>query len=510
MFCAGGRVGGRVVGVAGMIGPKPELIIDAERLHAYLRLEPWVDYAHLVAEDIVKLLAESEVVMTDDVRGRVGAFLEQLTELAFDGSDFLAAEGVPPHAPVDARLELAEELNPELTGSAASESERIDFYAQCRLALVREGQTIGRIVPAVAAAHGTDIFGKTILARGKPRGLAAGEGVELGEDGATLRALRSGLVRELHGRVEVSDVVAVEGDVDFNTGHIDGASDVVIRGTVRDLFAVRSTRSVSVGGAIESTSVSALGDVVVRGGIAGRDKGSIRAGGTVVCRYCDGARVRAKGDITITKEAIASDLQTRGRLSIPRGQLIGGRAYARLGASIREIGSEAETPTEVIVGLNPLILARAQRMEREAAKRVEAVDRLRENLAPLLADAKRLTADQRARAAELIREIETIQSTAARMTERKERMLEQCRPPAGAALEVTDRIHPRVTLIFEDARYVCRQVIRGPVSIRREPTGYGSATAVFCVNKLSGSRSELRCRKYMPTLPKRSAAVVSR
>jgi len=499
-----------------MIAPQPELFLDADGLCAYLRLHPWVDYSHLNEKAIIRILESAHVVITDDRRERAQSFCRQLQEGLDDQREFLIAQGLPPQPPVDAKLELSPELDchsaptPRKIDAEPTprkiDADQVDFHARCRLALVKAGQRIGRIVPPRHAVHGTDLFGKTILAKGKPAELAPGQGVELGDDGETLTATRAGLVHIREGSVEIAQVVEIPGDVDFTTGNIDAECDVSIKGTVRDLFEVRSTKAISIGGAIESARVEADGDIEVGGGIAGRERGVIRAGGRVVCRYCDGADVEAKGDITIVKEAIGSTLHTRGRLAIPRGPLIGGRAYARLGAEIHEIGSDADVPTELIIGLDPAVLAKAYLVDLEVARRREATERTHEALAPLLAEAKRLSPEQRARATQLVQEMKTLQESVDELAARKERMLQAYRPPQEPILEVIDCLHPRVTLIFEDLKFVARELIKGPVRICRQSTGYGTVMALFCIHKLSGSRRQLLCRKYTPALVEAGAA----
>jgi len=202
----------------------------------------------------------------------------------------------------------------------------VDYYAQSRLATVSANDEVGVIKPSVAGVAGLDVYGKVLPARGEPCELSLGEGVRLGDDGKTVFANIAGLVVSRGHTVDVVDVVHIEGDVDFNTGSVDADTDIVITGTVRDLFTVKSSKSVSIGGAIEAAHVEAGKDIVVRGGVAGRDKGTVRAGGKVVCRFCDGMNVRAGGDLTITKEAVD---QMDGSLEVETEEGTGTRVTVR-------------------------------------------------------------------------------------------------------------------------------------------------------------------------------------
>ena len=154
------------------------------------------------------------------------------------------------------------------------------------------------------------------------------------EDGDVVIATEPGRPVLEGNRVSVHDQLEIAGDVDFESGNIDVTTEVSIRGKVRDLFEVRSKKSVLIGGVVEAATVVALGDVLVRGGVFARGKGLVRAGGNIAIKLCDEANIRAGGDIQISREAINSHLYADGRLQSERGAIIGGEAYAYQGAEV--------------------------------------------------------------------------------------------------------------------------------------------------------------------------------
>ncbi len=64
-----------------------------------------------------------------------------------------------------------------------------------------------------------------------------------------------------------------------------------------------------------------MGDVLVRGGIIGHHKGSVRAGGRIVAKFAQDADLTAESDIDITKEVMHSRVHCRGKVSVPRGAI---------------------------------------------------------------------------------------------------------------------------------------------------------------------------------------------
>ena len=491
--------------MAAHVTSKPKAYVEGDGLSAYVHLDPKEDHSEITTEVILDALRDAKVVVTDEVKARVESVCRQARVAKRSDPDYLVAEATLPTPPVDAELVLCDSLSHASTtppeGTDERVGPRVDYYAQSRLATVSRGDEIGVISPSIPGVAGLDVLGKVLPVSGQPRDLSLGEGVRLGDDGKSLFANIAGLVVTRDHKVDVIDVIRIDGDVDFNTGSLNVDSDVVITGTVHDLFTVKSTKSVSVGGAIEAAHVVAGKDIVVRGGVAGRDKGSVRAGGTVVCRFCDGMNVRTGGDLTITKVAVNSHLRTEAKLAIPRGALIGGQAHARGGAVIKELGSEGEVPTTVTIGLDPVILAQAAQMDAEVGKRRAAAEKTRTTIKPLLAELNRLAPDQRRRATELTLEADGLDASAERLLADKDRMIREGSCFQEPALVVTDRIHPGVRLVFEDYEYVVREVVRGPVRMFTRRTDAGPAAGVTCVNTISGARRELFCRKYVPEIP---------
>jgi len=473
-------------------------------MKALLRFKSAEHHEDLSVSVITAMLEDAGVILTEPISDRVRQFCEQYSTEKLTGKEFLIAEAQPPTPAVDAELILCEELchrcgTPPDDGDQGGE--QVDYYAQCRLAVVESGNTIGTIKSSQRGNDGLNLNGVRIPCGPAPKELLIGDGACLEDDGVSVVATADGLVRVKADTIAVVEQVQVPGDVDFKSGSINSPSDVVIKGTIRDLFNVKSAKSISVGGAIESAQVEAGEDVVVAGGIAGKETGIVRSGGRIVCKFCDGAILRADGDITITKEAIASDIRSGGYLMIPRGAFIGGTAYARAGAEISEAGSDAEIPTRISIGLDPVVLARAASIDEEIEKHRAAAEKIRSAIAPLIANLKRLAPAQRERATELMFQADEIQGTSDAKLAKKNAMLQEGARDQEPALVVTNRLNPGVTLIVEDMEFIARKEIRGPVKIMKRAAAMGKPRMLICTNQLSGSTRELLHRQYQVELP---------
>ncbi len=483
--------------------------VDDDHLSAFLKLDPAHELPELTADALLNALRETKVDITPHVRTRVEKICEGHATGTLKDAQVLIAQGRDPQPPTDARFELAETLPresntpPEEPAETEADDEvPVDYYSQCRLITADEGEIVGKIIPVVQGIAGVDVFGNPIPVTSTPREVELADGVRLDEDDVTIRATTTGVVRSKDNRVGVVDVAKINGDVDFESGSIDVECDVIVKGTVRDLFHVKTTKSLSVGGAIENCQIEVGGDVGVQGGIAGRETGKVTAGGAIVCKFCESSTLDAQGDITITNETINANLRTMSQLEVPRGAIIGGTAYARGGAEVRVIGSDADVPTRVTIGLDPIVLAKAARIGREIEKRKQSAEKIRTAVGPLMANLKRLAPDQKERATELMFQADTIEADSAELDAQKTQSITDGSWHAEPILLVLDCIHPGTTLIFEDFEYIVqREIIRGPVKIFKRRAGDGLPSGLVSVNQVSGSRRELPCRAYEAELP---------
>ncbi len=484
--------------------PALTVTVDDDRLQAFLKLDARHGAVELTAPSILTALGEAKININEDVRRAVDELCEKHQAGDLDEGDLLVARGTPVQPSVDAEFVSSESVAsrsdtpPE---QADDPNDRVDYFAQCRLAIVEEGEVVGAIVPARPGVPGIDVFGQPIPVIGTPHPLTVGEGLRIGDDQKTLHATIAGVVRVNPDGVKVADLLEIHGDVDFDCGCINAACDVVVKGTIRDRFDVETTKSLSVGEAIENCQIAVGENVAVAGGIAGKEHGVVTAKGHIVCKYCEAATLNAEGDITITKESIGSNIRTMSRLRIPRGALIGGTAHARGGVEARELGSDAEVPTRVFIGLDPVVLAEAAQVDGQVEKLRQSAEKIRSAVGPLMNNLKRLSPSQRERATELMFQADSLEGEADELIANKEAAIEEGSWHEEPAIAVSDRIHPGTILISEDIEFAPRQTLRGPVKIFKRRKSAGVPSGLVCQNLLSGSRRELPYRSHEVELP---------
>ncbi|MDE3074213.1 MAG: FapA family protein, partial [Chloroflexota bacterium] len=100
----------------------------------------------------------------------------------------------------------------------------VDYRDLIRLHTVPSGTVLGRYLPATAGEPRRDVFGRETphkTGNEVPPQRFAGPNVSLAANGTDYIAARAGRPLREKGRIEVMEVYAIQGDVDFSTGNVD-------------------------------------------------------------------------------------------------------------------------------------------------------------------------------------------------------------------------------------------------------------------------------------------------
>jgi hypothetical protein len=229
--------------------------------------------------------------------------------------------------------------------------------------MVTKGQQLGRVVPPEEGIDGVDVTGKSLPAKdGRAAKLKVDDSILIDAAGSIISQEDGVLSRSLE-RAAVRNFLDIPDAVDFSTGNIEFDGDVRIANGVRDLFEVSATGNLDVRGLIESAVIVTDGDVVSAGGMAGRERGKLRAGGDLTIRYIDSAEVNVGGDLHIEREIINCDVLVMGQVRSPRAAVIGGRLVSIGPIEVGTLGSDGATPTDVVVGSVPPLEERLTKLD---------------------------------------------------------------------------------------------------------------------------------------------------
>ena len=360
-----------------MIAVIPPLWISPDRLEAYfVRFNLAGQQPELSSDAIVHLLDMAEVR-----HGIQEATIEKLCRegLGTEAQGYLLARGEPARHGVDAHIAYAFDLEPR--PGAFRPDGTIDLKQRNTVVTVAVDALLGELVPETAGQRGMTVKGERIQARdGERQSFSAGRNVRIEEsEGENPRFYSEieGSVRRDGDGLHVEKVHSIDGDVDYTTGNIETTADVVIEGSVKAGFKVKTAGSVVIGGVVESGGIVQAGrDVVVAGGILG-DKTRIVAQGGLEAQFVQNGVILVQGDAAIGSYLYNANVRSGGRIIVNfagekqrAGSIIGGQVVAAKGLEASRLGSASTDRTVIGIRGSP----RAEQQLAQARKAVHQFD----------------------------------------------------------------------------------------------------------------------------------------
>jgi uncharacterized protein (DUF342 family) len=439
---------------------------------AELVIGPVDDPASITLDLAIAALRASEVEITDDARDRAQALVDGLKPCAV--SRGIVAMATPPVHGTDGAITWAVEDPPPAPAPEAVSSDttsRADHYNRSKFTMVSSGQRIGLVTQPTAGIEGRDVRGRKLACKaGKPVRLRLDETI-LQDDDGNLIAQRDGILSRSAIGASIRDLLEVEGYVDFSTGNVAFAGDVAVYKGVRDLFVVEAKGNIEVSGLIEAADIRCGGDLIASGGMAGRDRGSIRTGGNLTARYLDSVRIEVGRILRVEREVLHCDTIVHERIDAPSGSIIGGRTRCAGQIRVGTLGTASGTPTDIIVGTVPILDARRADLVAALASLAEAQHALEKQMAQLTAGGGKLspsmTEKQTALAFELLQLSERVAKCQASLNQVEQRIA------AVRTIDVrADRLlYAGVRIILSERAFVIRTDLKGPVLIARGHDG---------------------------------------
>lgn len=132
---------------------------------------------------------------------------------------------------------------------------------------------------------GKTVTGKPIPAkRGREQLPLKGKGFERKDDN-TYVALMSGKIETQNDRVVILPVHELSGNADLSSGNIDFHGDVVIHGSVESGVIVKASGTITVDGIVEACTLEAGKDIILRSGMLGGNKASVKTKGSITAKF---------------------------------------------------------------------------------------------------------------------------------------------------------------------------------------------------------------------------------
>lgn len=397
-----------------------------------------------------------EVLEELDRSGVVFGIDRTVIQKALDAGDYniptKVATGRKPQKGVNAsfvyHFDTSDTLKPK-----EGEDGHIDYKDINFIQNTEKGALLVTKVPATRGQPGMSVLGKEIKGpNGRDLQFNHGTNTEVSEDGLKLHATASGAIQFQHGKVSVSDVIVIKGDVDHNVGNIDCRGSVRVTGDVKAGFNMKLDGDLEVNGNVEDCDIQVGGNIYVKGGFFGDGTGFLKAGGDITVKFAEGQKMVSGNEITVGGEIINCRVIAKERVLVKgrRGKIIGGSVGAGQEIRASVLGSDAGTATILTVAYNHKLMTRHSDVIKELQRLVDDEERIKEALVSLyrLQMDGKMTSQQEAAMAKLEQFKKDFPENMANLKQQKADLEEEMKQYADARIVAEEAVYPGVKAQF--------------------------------------------------------------
>lgn len=432
------------------VNEKMELLFDRTRRFAAAKFyPPSSEGKYMDKRDIIDELRSRGIV-----HGILAANIDSYLKNRQFGMNILLARATLPVEGQNAEIEyffrVGNTSKPKL-----KEDGSVDFHDLDNMTRVQKGEVLAKLKPAVLGTPGMDIMGNRIMPKKvKQKVLKKTNQTDLSEDGLTLYSRVSGHVNLVEGKVFVSDTYEVPADVDASTGDIHYDGNVTVRGNVRTGYCIRAKGTIVVDGVVEGASLYADGDIILKRGIQGMNRGCLEAKGNVVTKFIENSTVKS-GDTVQTEAILHSQIEAKNQISVVgrKGLVTGGELKAGSLITLKVAGSTMGTTTVLEVGIDPEISDRYIKIQQDINdKRQEKIklEQIFELLKKKMEQGARLPADKAALVKMLPDRIKTMDNELNELLESYLELKDQMDEMNNGNIVVENMAYPGVKIIISN------------------------------------------------------------
>ena len=326
----------------------------------------------------------------------------------------------------------------------------VDYWSVNSIQSVEAGQVIAIYHPPVQGSDGTNVRGVAVLAkRGKDQAILKGKGFIRSQDERTYIAEIDGKIEMQGDRIMVLAIHELSGDADISTGNIDFRGDVVIHGNVENGITINATGSITVDGTVEACTLIAGKDIILRRGMLGGHKASVKTKGNIFAKFFENTTIEAEGNIQ-ADVLMNCEVDCKGKITLSgrRASIIGGEVHAIEGIEVFSLGNEAETKTYIYAGADPDMHTRMAMLEKKIGEVKEELAKIEKGIEQfkVLEREKQISYASDPRRMALLRIRIRDNATLAECETEFHRLEDLLGRSVGASVRVLDKVHPGVRI----------------------------------------------------------------
>ncbi len=442
------------------------IILDEERMFAKGRFYPPSNNGSAInRDDIINALVYAKV--------KCGLDEQAINDFLFDKhycTDYFLAKATPAQTGHDAVITY--HFNTDLTlKPKRNEDGSVDFHQLDMISHCNKGDLLATLTPMDPGRPGIDVCGNIIRPlKVNNKVLRHGNKIHLSEDGLQMFSEVDGHVSLTDQRVFVSDTYDVPANVDASTGDITYEGNVVVKGNVITGFSIKAKGDVEVNGVVEGAYIEAGGQIILKLGMQGMNKGILKANGNIITKFLENAEVIAGGYVS-TESILHSKVSAKGDIIVggKRGFVTGGEIRSATMISVKTAGSQMGTYTLLEVGIDPKVLSEFRELE----KKIAGMNVDKEKLAQALALFRKklslgvpITPDKKLYLKQITQQNIVLETQIKEARKRYEDLRIEMDSQSSGCVKVSDIVYPGTKIVISNVVHFVRDNIQHSKFIR--------------------------------------------
>ena len=426
--------------------PYITIIVSPDQLEAYLVLYPHEEDFHS-AGDIKKELDQAGVVYGIEHR-KIAELLDQVNNDRKAALGEVVAKGQPAIPGKDAEILYEFSLEqPELV-IIEDEFGRVDYKDIYQIDSVQEGDLVATLVPSEPPEDGTSVLGTPIVGKtGMETRVMNGKNCFFDEGDLRFYAEITGQPLLKNNKIVIVPIFTVAGDVDLSVGNINFLGSIVVNGNVNAGFSITASEDIRVLGNVEGAFLKAGGEIAIKKGFIGGDKGQISAVRHIAVKHCANGTMKCDGDILVEQYVLNSDVSCKGKLKSMTGKgcIIGGLNRAVKGIECLSLGSELGVHTNAIAGDNYLVAEMLKKINRYLKLFNERMNKIRKGI-DIFTQRLSDRSDLSSKIKELQKILKLLIQREQVLKSQKEKLLKRLNLKCNAKIKVKNTVFPNVKI----------------------------------------------------------------
>lgn len=362
------------------------VVIANDRMSAEIHCEIFPKKKDLTfnEESVYQFLKDYNVVYGID-QNLVQKFAKN--KLSFKDFPLTIAKGIPAKNGKDGTITYEFNYSSEIERGS-----NWNFREVMRIPSVTKNQKLATITLPTKGQDGMNVQGKIVKAKpGRPVNTKAGKNVQYKEENLSFYSTIEGQVSITDRRIMVHPLYEVNETLSMKTGNLDFIGSIIIKGDVPTGYTVKAKGDIKIFGIVEAATIIAGGSIYVSEGLAGLQKGIIKAEENIHIGYINQGIAQAKNSIYVENSIIHSEITARNEIVCQRGNIIGGSLSAGKLIEAKDIGNRLSTKTNINLGVNKAVdeeIAKLETTKKELTSTLEKLTMLGKRLKNRKLDAK--------------------------------------------------------------------------------------------------------------------------